>query len=57
MRCRFVRVGAPTGLTSCGFLSRLYRIHEELVAKDQYISAGAHIFTCTPNEKSLLQTQ
>ena len=49
MQCRFLRVGAPTGLTSSGLLSRLGRIREELVAKKLHDPAGAHVFTCTPN--------
>ncbi len=48
MMCRFLRMGGPNGLTSCGLLSRLLRIREELVSKKLHDPAGALVFTSIP---------
>ena len=44
MQCRFLRLPAPTGLTSSGMLSQLQCIRESLVAKKIHEPIKAHVF-------------
>ena len=48
MHCRFIRMGAPTGITNA-LLSRLLVVREELSARRLHEPAKAHIFTTQPN--------
>ena len=48
MHCRFIRMGAPTGITNA-LLSRLLVVREELSARKLHEPAKAHVFTSQPN--------
>ena len=48
VQARFLRLGAPVGLTSSAVLSRLLYISEELVSMKLHEPAKAHLFTSTP---------
>eukprot|EP00731_Ephydatia_muelleri_P020763 Em0013g490a len=47
-QCRFLRLGSPTGVTSCSTVSRLLAIKEELVLQHKHEPTKPHIFTCQP---------
>lgn len=47
-QCRFLRLGSPTGVTSCSIVSRLVAIREELIDQHKHEPAKAHLFTCQP---------
>lgn len=48
VQARFLRMGAPVGLTSSAVISRLLYISEELVSMKIHEPTKAHLFTCTP---------
>lgn len=47
MHCRFIRMGASTGITNA-LLSRLLVVREELTARMLHEPAMAHVFTIQP---------
>ena len=45
MQCRFIRMAAPSGVTSSGTLSRLLLVREELAGRKMSEPGKAHLFT------------